>query len=74
MIDGHTALLIRNQFGSLSTSTAVMIPTVRCKLLWFIANAAAIFYPAALHFNQALMILHLVQCLEQKKFTPVSIA
>ena len=74
-VDDHTALLITNLFGSLAKPTAVVIPkqlgSNGCGV-YAIANAAAICYgkdPAALHFNQALMRLHLVQCLEQKKIT-----
>ena len=67
-MDDHTALLITNLFGSLAKPTAVVIPQQlgsNDSGVYAIANAAATCYgkdPAALHFNQALMRLHLVQC------------
>ena len=74
-VDDHTALLIRNIFGSLAKPKAVVIPKQlgehECGL-YAIANAAALCFgkdPATLHFKQPLMRVHLVQCLEQKRIT-----
>ena len=73
VVDGHTALLISNIFGTLAKPKSVVIPKQlgehECGL-YAIANAAALCFgkdPATLHFNQSLMRIHLVQCLEQKR-------
>ena len=65
-VDDHTALLIRNIFGSLAKPKDVVIPNQlgehECGL-YAIANAAAVCFgkdPATLHFNQSLMRVHLV--------------
>ena len=70
IVNDHTAQLITNLFGSLAKPTAVVIPkhlgSNDCGV-YAIANAAAICFgkdPAALHFNQTVMKLHLVECLE----------
>ena len=75
-VDNHTAIVITNLFGSLAKSKTVKIPkqsgTSDCGL-YAIANATALCFgkdPAILYFNQALMRLHLVQCMEQKTITP----
>ena len=74
-VDDHTALLINNLFGSLAKPKAVKIPKqlgINDCGLYAIANAAALCFgkdPATLYFNQSLMRLHLVQCLEQKRIT-----
>lgn len=75
IVDDHTALLISNLFGSLAKPKAVKIPKQLgandCGL-YAIANAAALCFgkdPVTQHFNQSLMRLHLVQCLEQKRIT-----
>ena len=75
-VDDHIATVLTNLFGSLANFKSVKIPkqagTSDCGL-FAIANAAALCFgknPAILHFNQALMRLHLVQCMEQKTITP----
>ena len=75
VVDDDTAVLITNLFGSLAKPTAVVIPKQSgsndCGL-YAIANAAALCFgkdPAALRFNQALMRLHLVEGIEQKKIS-----
>ena len=72
-VDDNTAQLITNLFGSLSKPTTVVIPkqlgSNDCGV-YAIANAAALCFgknPASLRFNQAIMRLHLVECLERKK-------
>ena len=74
-VDDHTAFLISNLFESLAKPKAIEIPQQLgandCGL-YAIANAAALCFgmdPATLHFNQSLMRLHLIQCLEQKRIT-----
>ena len=75
VVDDHTALLTSNLFGSLAKPKAVEIPKQLgandCGL-YAIANGTALCFgkdPATLRFNQSLMRLHLVQCLEQKRIT-----
>ena len=75
VVDDHTALLISNLFGSLAKPKVVNIPkqlSINDCGLYAIANAAALCFgkdPTTVYFNQSLMRLHLVQCLEQKRIT-----
>ena len=74
--DDHTTIVITNLFGSLAKTKTVKIlkqsGASDCGL-YAVANATALCFgkdPVILHFNQALMRLHLVQCMEQKTITP----
>ena len=77
VVDDHIALIISNIFESLAKPKSVAIPKQlgerECGLYAIAgANAAALCFgkdPATLHFNQSLMRIHLVQCLEQKRIT-----